>query len=82
MNYLAEPEFISHLEYVNGAGDCDTVGERIASMTVSKSKNDADAEVQLDFRDVKRGTNLLVRIPLARFVAALSQATLHADHNP
>lgn len=83
MNYPSTPEFVADIEIIDDKGNSEQVGSKIIALNVSKAKDAIDGEVLLDCREFQEPeNNLMIRIPLSVLVAALSRATLHADHNP
>ena len=71
------PELIGRIELLNAECETNYLGNRVVGIQVIKKGSEPVA--QLDVRSFKGGNNLIVEIELGELVAALSQATLHAE---
>lgn len=79
--YPNNPELIATLRAIDGNGDEDYLGDKLIGVQVQQDKRNRNGLVQIDVRDFKRGTNLIIEIELPELAAALSLATLNAERN-
>ncbi len=79
IKYQDCPEIISTIREVTPEGDDLPMGDRVTGIQVRVEGKNKPAVAQLDLRDFKKRSSLVVEIELAELMAALSLATLNAD---
>lgn len=77
--YKECPEVISTLREITSEGDDCPIGDRVTGIQVRVEGKNKPAQVQLDIRNFKKRSSLVVEIELTELVAALSLSTLNAD---
>lgn len=75
------PEIIARLRTVSECGVDDYLGGKIVGVQVQQDKHNAAGIVQIDVRNFKRDTNLILEIELPELAAAISMATLNAQRD-
>ena len=77
--YSGSPELIARVRLNNLDGEDVYAESRITGIQVMQYKQSLAGIVQIDVRDFKKGTNLIVEMELPELMAALSVATLNAE---
>ena len=77
--HKSTPELVATCRTVNTDGNDNYIGDKLVGIQIEPRKAGETAVVQIDIRDFRAKTNLVVEIELAELVAAISQATLHAE---
>ena len=73
------PELIANVREVTSEGDGMTIGDRVTGIQVRVEGKDMPAVAQIDVRDFRKRSSLVVEIELSELMAALSLATLNAE---
>jgi hypothetical protein len=73
------PELISTIREVTPEGDDVPMGDRVTGIQVRVEGKNKPAIAQMDIRDYKKRSSLVIEIELSELMAALSVATLNAD---
>ena len=79
--YKNNPELIAQLRTVNQDGEDAPIGDKVTSIQVIQNKQNSAGLVQIDVRDFKRNTNLIIEIELPELSAAVAMATLNAERD-
>ncbi len=80
MSYPNNPEVIATIETIDVEGNDAQIGDRVVGIQVRTDRQWTTGVVEIDVREFdRRRGNLVLRIALPQLMAALSQATLHAD---
>jgi hypothetical protein len=78
--YKKCPEFLANVRFVNKDGDDSNHADKVAAIQVFADKERPEGFAQIEVRELM-GKCLVVEIELPELIAALSLATLNADHD-
>lgn len=73
------PELIATVREVTSEGEDLPIGDRVTGIHVRVKGKNKPAVAQLDVRDFRKRSSIVVEIELSELMAALSLATLNAD---
>lgn len=79
IKYKDCPEVISTVREITDKGNDLPIGDKVTGIQVRIEGKNKPAVAQLDVRDFKKQSSLVVEIELSELMAALSLATLNAD---